>query len=170
MHQFNRRLWRMFSHPEWWFWLVLFYSSVWFCLVQNPFHNFITVSHLENVKVQKYVFRFCLCACCGGGVVTEWAHQRLTPSMVILSSSSSLLPSLSLSSSGVATIGTSLNILPILVLFAIINVFKCLYLNRFTQLFAYISVYVGMFLCIFCILWKGSQICCTSLSCHPVWL
>ena len=52
-----------------------------------PFHNFITVSHLENVKVQKYVFRFCLCGCCGGGVVTEWAHHRLTPSMVILSSS-----------------------------------------------------------------------------------
>ena len=30
-----------------------------------------------------------LCGC-GGGVVTEWAHQRLTPSMVILSKPSSL--------------------------------------------------------------------------------
>ena len=64
----------------------------------------------------------CLCGC-GGGVVTEWAHQRLTPSMVILSSSpspSSVSQSLSLSlsfiiiiiiidASGVGTIGMSLD-------------------------------------------------------------
>ena len=138
-------------------------------VVRNMYDVFVVWACICDMYTRVQKGLGCLCGW-GGGVVTEWAHQRLTPSMVILSSSSSLLPSLSLSSSGVATIGTSLNILPILVLFAIINVFKCLYLNRFTQLFAYISVYVGMFLCIFCILWKGSQICCTSLSCHPVWL
>ena len=133
MHQFNVR--NVIPSTRW---LALFFPQ---CLVL-PFHNFITVSHLENVKVQKYVFRFCLCGCCGGGVVTEWAHHRLTPSMVILSSSSPLL-STSLSSSSVSSVSS---------------------LSSLSSLHCHHCQHLCIFLRIMC----KSQIYCISPSCRPV--